>query len=429
MSALPSHPLPFLAAIGVLGAPDAPVRLRCPPHLGVSFEAFFYSGPEGTHFGASPYVGTIDLEAAYLAQLSASSPPTDALPSHSGKAKDLPRAPKFPGYRVPRRGQVQIIVKNPNSTAIKLFLVPYDLTGLDRGGLGGKTFLRQKSYTVDVDAGSASNEQHKGRLRYAVHLQFCSPPAPPPSSLRSTPAEPATPHYYLHQTIRVVFASRALDSTEKLRVVAEGPHGVVLDLNRTEGAEQRFMPYKGPGAEWEMARKKAKGREKVRSARVAAGFELEPPPPPMSLARGYDHGDGRRRGKAVLDENDGEDAEERQKTRRDPDYVSEAALASFRSSPYFPRQPALGLPPAPHTTSPLPPPPSLSSLSLSYLASPPPAAPLTFARPTSPILPRKGVSALSSSRPTSPHLFGGREILEPEEPPPPPVRSRPDAGR
>ncbi|KAL8292858.1 hypothetical protein RQP46_000552 [Phenoliferia psychrophenolica] len=408
MSALPSLPLPFLAAIGVLGAPDSPPRLRCPPHLNVEFGAFFYAGPEGTqHSGASPYVGTIDLEAHFLARLAATAPATDfplpplpppSFTSSTNHSKSTARPPKFPGYRVPQRGQVQIIVKNENSTAIKLFLIPYDLTGLDRGGLGGKTFLRQKSYTVDVDGSDdPSTPPRKGRLRFAVHLQFCSPPSSSPSSSNLDPkshhhpppppkAEP--PSYYLHQTIRVVFASRALDSTEKLRVEAEGPQGA---LPNHEGlGDEVFAPYKGPGVNWEMARKKAK----VRSARAKAGTgegPLPPPPPPpkqpsTGVKRGFEP-------EVEAEEEDEEDDENRS------------------GKPHLSASPPL-------------PPPSLSSLSLSYIAPLPIATPLNFDRPTSPLLALKSPSALSRSRPTSPRAFSER--LEEQQQP---RRHVPDAGR
>ncbi|KDE08997.1 hypothetical protein MVLG_00719 [Microbotryum lychnidis-dioicae p1A1 Lamole] len=274
LSALPSLPLPFLASIGVLGGNDAPSRLRCPPHLNIPFEAFFYSGPDGAK-GSSPYVGTIDLEAYYCSLLHADRSPRDEPISAAadGPSTSKPSLPRFPGYRVPVRGQVQLIVKNPNSTAIKLFLIPYDLSGLDRLRQGGKTFVRQKSYAFE-----ASDASTKGRLRYAIHLQFCSPPTAASSSSASG-SKSSDPHYYLHGNVRIVFASRALDLSEKLRVVAEGPHGEG-DLTLLD-----FAPYAGPGVEWEMARTKAKQREKIRNAaaaRARAASEPAGPTPPTT---------------------------------------------------------------------------------------------------------------------------------------------------
>ena len=261
LSAQPSHPVHFISSIGVLGDSSTSDKLRCPPHLNLPFDAFFYSSESsGTNERGSPYVGTIDLESHYFQLLSnwavtpsfddVSSPPT---PSHMSP---IPSSiPKFPGYRVPRKGQIQIVVKYPNSStgAIKLFLCKYDLTGLDRGGKGGKTFVRQKSYSVESDG---------NRLRYAIHLQFCSPPttSPPvdlPGFRTSSPASPkvhkSSPRYYLHKNIRVVFASNAVNLAEKLLVVSEGPEG-------DGGTKEGFAPYLGPGENWDMVRQKAKVR-------------------------------------------------------------------------------------------------------------------------------------------------------------------------
>lgn len=323
LSATPSPPIDFHASIGVLGSPDSPSKLRCPTHLHIPFGATFYPNVEsGT---SSPFVGTIDLEAHFLSLLS---PPFDPLP-------------RFPGFRLPPRGQVQLVIKNPNSTAIKLFLIPYDLTGLARNGEGGKTFLRQKSYAV-VEEGS---DEGKGRLRYAVHLQFCAPP---------TSGEP---RFFLHNTIRVVFASRALDSTERLRVVAEGPEGVG-GVERT--AEERFAPYRGPGSEWEMARKKAKAREKARKREVVVG-----------LADAVMRVDA---------------DEETQAMSLDPDYVSE----SFE----------LPTPPGPRLNTPPPESPPRLPISLSTLSHVLPSLDLSFERPASPVV-VSGRSGLSTSRPGS----------------------------
>ncbi|GAA5880463.1 hypothetical protein JCM1840_003545 [Sporobolomyces johnsonii] len=261
MSAAPSKPLPFLASIGVLGGSDAPARLKCPPHLHVPFGAVYYSSSEGLHT-SSPYVGTIDLEAHYLSLLSPSAPPA---PPSSRPAK----IPRFPGYQIPPRGQIQLVLKNSNQTAFKPFLVPYDLTGLQRSGQGGRTFLRQKLYSFDLEHGDA-----KGKLRFAVHLQFCSPPLVTSTSstkrTKTTSADRSDrePKYYLYHSIHVVFAARGLDASEKLRVVLEGPAEMLYGTSSSAAAarqtdEDRFAPYRGPGEEWEMARKKAKEREKV----------------------------------------------------------------------------------------------------------------------------------------------------------------------
>ncbi|GAA5836331.1 hypothetical protein JCM3766R1_003491 [Sporobolomyces carnicolor] len=254
MSALPSRPLQFTCSIGVLGSRDAPKRLQCPSHLHVEFGAVFYSSPEDSR--TSPYVGTVDLERHFVSLLSSST-------SH--------RPPKFPGYQVPCRGQVQIVLKNSNQTAFKPFLVPYDLGGLNRNGQGGRTFLRQKSYLVEREA-----ENAKGTIRFAIHLTFCSPPLK--KGVAGGGAAGKEPKYYLYQNIRLVFAPQAFDPREKVRVVLEGPAEFLYgpsssssgSLEGSDGRDDKqerqkwregqFGDYRGPGEEWETAREEFKQR-------------------------------------------------------------------------------------------------------------------------------------------------------------------------
>ena len=97
------------------------------------------------------------------------------------------------------------MIKNPNKTVVKVFLVPYDFTDMPPGT---KTFLRQKHYSTGPGMGPLSaTAQSGGTLRYAIHLQFCCP---------------APGYVYLYRGIRVVFANRVPDGKESLRVVLEG---------------------------------------------------------------------------------------------------------------------------------------------------------------------------------------------------------------
>ena len=235
-SARQSKPLPFSCALGVLGnggAGNVPKRLRCPPHIHVDFEACFFEPPrasnaaaEGANDAGSPYVGTIDLDSFYFQHL-------ERLVADDEKVTSGAVLPRFPGYEVPRAGQIQLCVKNQHSTAIKVFLIPYNLAGIERDGRGGRTFLRQKSHIVIGD-------RQEGGLRYAVHLQFC---APPPSASKLGVKEQQ--RYYLHRHIRVVFASQhALSPAEKLRVVAEGPQGVLDAKGSAPMKVEAFAPFK-----------------------------------------------------------------------------------------------------------------------------------------------------------------------------------------
>lgn len=205
MSTTPSKPLNFVAQIGVLGLGKCKPSLRCPTHVTLPFPAYFYA--LGDYDSPSPYVGQIDLDTA--------------LNTANGKSSKAP--PGVGGaYRIPQRGQLQIVIKNPNKTAVKLFLVPYDLRDMEAGS---KTFIRQKSYSVGNPllsdfAGSIPVAMKRGKekdsLRYLIHLHICSP---------------SRGRYYLHKSIRVVFANRVPDGKEKLR-------------NELLWPEPKFSPWK-----------------------------------------------------------------------------------------------------------------------------------------------------------------------------------------
>ncbi|KAK5091995.1 hypothetical protein LTR70_006120 [Exophiala xenobiotica] len=237
MSTPPSKPLHFLAQIGVMGKGDCPSSLKCPAHVSVPFPAVFYSYhvSAGTRSVSddtpSPYVGTIDLnqnlKPVILAmnkskrERSIRNERTSASNDHPhkgdpGSSGDTVKLHVGGAYRVPQQGQLQIMIKNPNKTAVKLFLIPYDLSGMDTGT---KTFVRQRSFStgpiIDSMQGDASTKaamadplQHKHILRYLVHLKFCCP---------------AKNRFYLFDTIRIVFANRVPDGKEKLRNELQQP--------------------------------------------------------------------------------------------------------------------------------------------------------------------------------------------------------------
>ena len=145
---------------------------------------------------------------------------------------EVARAPPGGSYRIPQRGQLQIVIKNPNKTAVKLFLVPYDLDDMEPGS---KTFIRQRSYSAgpiidmpltarknlgtdrpEASLNPTSDPKDKPTLRYLIHLNICCP---------------SKGRFYLHSTIRVVFANRVPDGKEKLR-------------NEIQYPEPRYSPYK-----------------------------------------------------------------------------------------------------------------------------------------------------------------------------------------
>lgn len=245
MSTTPSKPLDFVAQIGVLGLGKCKSNLRCPAHVTIPFPAVFYSYETTSHGrsgksedGPSPYVGQIDLEdnlpnsdeardnkrkrrnsntgrnyvddVDMLESQAVISQPTNRERRRADKHKRMstsPRAPPGGSYRIPEKGQLQIIIKNPNKTAVKLFLVPYDLTGMEPGT---KTFIRQRSYSagpimdgaLSISQATTPNPLDRPTLRYLVHLHICSP---------------SHGRFYLYKSIRVVFANRVPDGKEKLR--------------------------------------------------------------------------------------------------------------------------------------------------------------------------------------------------------------------
>ncbi|KAF1913010.1 hypothetical protein BDU57DRAFT_581447 [Ampelomyces quisqualis] len=269
MSTTPSRPLDFVAKIGVLGKGQCKPSLKCPPHVTLPFPAVFYSYNTGNgRIGdnePSPYVGLIDLEHSLPPPDESSEnakrkrrhavPPLDhndlnfrisrAAAGSGLDAKNdlhkkekrkmrttLSKAPPGGSYRIPTQGQLQIVLKNPNNTAVKLFLVPYDLSDMEPGQ---KTFIRQRSYSagpiIDMPTSSRKNfgtdrpeaalsnsEDPNDRpiLRYLVHLHICCP---------------SKDRFYLYKSIRVVFANRVPDGKEKLR-------------NEIQLPEPRYSAYK-----------------------------------------------------------------------------------------------------------------------------------------------------------------------------------------
>ncbi|KEF57758.1 uncharacterized protein A1O9_05678 [Exophiala aquamarina CBS 119918] len=257
MSTPPSKPLDFVAQIGVVGKGNCPSSLKCPAHVTIQFPAVFYNYPSANQSRSvyddnpSPYVGTIDLEhnlkpaelqprrsrrtQATLDTEALAAELTSPENTHIGRAlvcevRDKPpstptvKVPHGGVYRVPQAGQLQIIIKNPNKTAVKLFLVPYDLEGMLPGT---KTFVRQRSFSSgptlettlsDKQPACTVHDAANGKdiLRYLIHLKFCCT---------------SKGRFYLYENIRVVFAHRVPDDKEKLR-------------NEVQLPEPKFSTYK-----------------------------------------------------------------------------------------------------------------------------------------------------------------------------------------
>ncbi|KAI9168513.1 hypothetical protein H9P43_007886 [Blastocladiella emersonii ATCC 22665] len=139
--------------------------------------------PTGASPAWSPYVGVIDLDTLPTSPSAATRGSDRDLASSSTSREGVPG-----GYRVPARGQLQVVIKNPHRTALKVFLVPYDLSGMPRGT---KTVLRHKQYAVPVASAAGSGgkdpdmlpaasspKQHvpAKSLRYALQIPVvCTP--------------------------------------------------------------------------------------------------------------------------------------------------------------------------------------------------------------------------------------------------------------
>ena len=218
MSTPPSQPLNFTAKIGALGKGDC--KPKFPPHIMVPFPAVFYSWSNDVRGGnridnePSPYVGTIELhnqqpvrdrnEQNKTKNKTSESPTTSVFKRNRRSTDANAFGPPHGSYRIPEQGQLQIVIQNPNKTAVKLFIVPYDLAGMDPGT---KTFIRQRSSSANENKSSGQTQtspisRGRQRLRYMVHLNICCI---------------GRGKYYLYHQIRVVFANRVPDNKEDLQ--------------------------------------------------------------------------------------------------------------------------------------------------------------------------------------------------------------------
>lgn len=285
MSAAPSRPLNFTAQIGVMGKGSC--KPKCPPHVSVPFPAVYYSWSSGRgrrpdNDEPSPYVGQIDLHNSVppcelgLTPASgrenvtmrrenkigedkmqvddgfANRPSTPVRLNKRRRTSPL-ASPPDGSYRIPEQGQLQIVIKNPNKTAVKLFLVPYDLSGMEAGN---KTFIRQRllsagpiiehslSSTVASRRSSLIETGRKPTLRYLIHLNICCP---------------SKGRFYLYQHIRVVFANRVPDNKEQLRTETQLP-------------EPRFSLWKPTSMSRQSSSSTAKGAAEDALRRRSLGF-------------------------------------------------------------------------------------------------------------------------------------------------------------
>lgn len=199
MSALPSKPLAFVAEIGVMSLGKCmKSRLRCPKHMSVDFDSYFYE-MQG-EMTSTAYVGTVNL------------------PYNNGKQRKnengLPVSTEAPGYEIPSEGRLQVMIRNPSRTAVKVFLVQYNFRDMP---LNSRTFVRQKTYVSIKDKQVKSstegdfkdvNDDNKPKLRYAIRVPVY---------------RNAYGDIFVGPNLRVVFSHRAPDPDEVVNVVTEYP--------------------------------------------------------------------------------------------------------------------------------------------------------------------------------------------------------------
>jgi hypothetical protein len=188
----------------------------------------------------TPYVGTVDLNwgLGALNGFGYADNATDDIVSPTSLPKH--RSPTDPpgAFRIPAKGQLQILIRNPSKTVVKVFLVPYDLRQMP---CWSRTVIRQKSYIVGEDVAEDSmvddsaSQRGQGTLRFAIHLQFLCLPSPsngngdkPPSVAAGGEEDPDVEdpvkqhkRIYLFKSIRVVFSHRVPDGKERLKVLTE----------------------------------------------------------------------------------------------------------------------------------------------------------------------------------------------------------------
>lgn len=85
--------------------------------------------------------------------------------------------PPRKGYVIPRTGQVQATLLNPNGMVVRMFVVAYDFRDMPAMS---QTFVRQRILSFDENANPGqsvddltASEQMK-LLRYAIHLRYAS---------------------------------------------------------------------------------------------------------------------------------------------------------------------------------------------------------------------------------------------------------------
>jgi len=321
----------FSVHLGALGkGRSCPPELRCPGHEILPLAATYYDLEDGGRKSQTPWVGTVDLEQHYYGKYT-----TDHSDDAALQVSLAP--PDYPGYRVAPVGQLQILVKTPKS-AIKVFLVPYDLRSL---APGGRLLARERTYVQASAASTAASSSAsptsikpaggtKEKLRYSFQLQFICLPrqhaavpsressttrrprhrdAPSPGEevtsakrVKYSPAVLSNNDYYVSRQIKVIFTSTPPEKDEVVRtertdevVLPSTQAGGVLRGRTPTSSPAHSMSYLGTSSpmshkeDWEVVRRKWLARREVEAASLDLPLDtipteqLRPSTPPVSL--------------------------------------------------------------------------------------------------------------------------------------------------
>ncbi|KRX21268.1 Uncharacterized protein T07_4841 [Trichinella nelsoni] len=94
------------------------------------------------------------------------------------------------GYHIPKAGNVQVILFNPQGSVVNMFIVQYNLKEMK---CRSKTFVRQRTYFMPKSATYKDAKNNRSWLRYLIHLRFASS---------------SSGKLYLHSDIKMLFARK-----------------------------------------------------------------------------------------------------------------------------------------------------------------------------------------------------------------------------
>ncbi|KRX55900.1 Uncharacterized protein T09_10223 [Trichinella sp. T9] len=94
------------------------------------------------------------------------------------------------GYHIPKAGNVQVTLFNPQGSVVNMFIVQYNLKEMK---CRSKTFVRQRTYFMPKSATYKDAKNNRSWLRYLIHLRFASS---------------SSGKLYLHSDIKMLFARK-----------------------------------------------------------------------------------------------------------------------------------------------------------------------------------------------------------------------------